>query len=321
MPNYSRLTESKRYTIETLHRKRTPQFKIAEILDVHPSTISRELRRLGPGRSYTHRQAHCDHQELKKRDQTSAPQLLSLAAQKLREEQWSPEQISGWLTKEGHGSLSHETIYAMVYRDQKSGGDLHHFLRHPAKSYRDRSAGKERRGRIKNQIMIDQRPPIVEERTRIGDWEMDTVIGRPGGPVLVTMVERRSRFTLIRLVPSKEAVVVTAAILEATKPYRDKVLSHTYDNGKEFAMHELLTEIMEAQAYFAHPYHSWERGLNENTNGLIRQYFPKKSDFSTVTQKEVKEVQDKLNRRPRKCLDFKTPNDIFFTADPIALAA
>lgn len=321
MPSYSRLTESKRYTIEALHRKRTPQIKIAEILDVHPSTISRELRRLGPGRPYSHHQAHRNHRGLKKRDQTSDSQLLSLAAEKLREEQWSPEQISGWMVREGHGTLSHETIYAMVYRDQKSGGDLHHFLRHPAKSYRDRSAGKERRGRIKNQVMIDQRPPIVEERTRIGDWEMDTVIGRPGGPVLVTMVERRSRFTLIRLVPSKEATVVTAAILEATKPYRDKVLSHTYDNGKEFAMHELLTEIMEAQAYFAHPYHSWERGLNENTNGLIRQYFPKKTDFSTITQKDVKEVQDKLNRRPRKCLDFQTPNDIFFPTDPIALAA
>ncbi len=169
--------------------------------------------------------------------------------------------------------------------------------------------------------MIDQRPPIVEERTRIGDWEMDTVIGRPGGPVLVTMVERRSRFTLIRKVPSKEAIVVTAAILEATKPYRDKVLSHTYDNGKEFAMHELLTEILEAQAYFAHPYHSWERGLNENTNGLIRQYFPKRTDFSTITCKDVKEVQDKLNRRPRKCLDFQTPNDIFLATAQVALHA
>ena len=321
MPNYSRLTEAKRYTIEALYRKRTPQIKIAEILNVHPSTISRELRRLGPSRSYSHRQAHRAHQNLKKRGQISDPQLLSLAAQKLREEQWSPEQISGWLAREGHGTLSHETIYAMVYRDQKSGGDLYQFLRHPVRSYRDRSAGKERRGRLKNQVMIDQRPPVVEKRTRIGDWEMDTVIGRPGGPVFVTMVERRSRFTLIRLAPSKEAAAVTAAILKATKPYRDKVLTHTYDNGKEFAMHELLTEVMEAQAYFAHPYHSWERGLNENTNGLIRQYFPKKTDFSTITQKEVQEVQDKLNRRPRKCLDFQTPNDIFFTTDPIALAA
>ncbi|MGC6581294.1 MAG: IS30 family transposase, partial [Akkermansiaceae bacterium] len=214
------------------------------------------------------------------------------------------------MVREGHGTLSHETIYAMVYRDQKSGGDLHQFLRYSAKSYRDRSAGKERWGRIKNQVTIDQRAQIVKERTRVGDWEMDTVIGRTGGPVLVTMAERRSCFTLIRLVPSKEATIVTAAMLEATKPYRDKVLSHTYDNSKEFAMHELLAEIMAAQAYSAHPYHSWERGLDENTNGLIRQYFPVKTDFLTITEKDVKEVQDKLNRRPRKCLDFQTPNDI-----------
>ncbi|MDB4438069.1 IS30 family transposase [bacterium] len=147
---------------------------------------------------------------------------------------------------------------------------------------------------------------------------MDTVIGRMGGPVLVTMVERRSRFTLIRLVLSKEA---TAVILEATMPYRDKVLSHTYDNGKEFAMHGLLTEIMEAQAYFAHPYHSWERGLNENTNGLIRQYFRKKTDFSTITRKDVKEVQDKLSRRFRKYLDYQAPNDTFFPTHSIVLAA
>lgn len=130
--------------------------------------------------------------------------------------------------------------------------------------------------------MIDQRSSIVEERTPIGGWEMDIAIGCPGGLVLVTMVERGSRFTLIRLVPSKEAIVVTAVILKATKPYCDEDLSHTYNNRKEFTMHELLTKIMKFQAYFALPYYSWERGFNENTNGLIRQYFPKKTDFSTV---------------------------------------
>jgi IS30 family transposase len=123
------------------------------------------------------------------------------------------------------------------------------------------------------------------------------------------------------VVPSKEVIVVRTPILEATKPYRGKVLSYAYDNGKEFAMHELLTEIMEAQTYFANSYHSWERGLNENTNGLILQYFSRKSDFSPVTKKEVKEVQDKLNLRPRKCLHFKTPNDIFFPTDSITLVA
>lgn len=321
MPTYHRLTESQRYTIEALHRKGTLQKKIAELIGTHPSTISRELRRLGPSCSYCHRKAEKDREEKFTRGQTSQPKLLALAAQKLREEQWSPEQISGWLSETGRGLISHETIYQSIYRDKEAGGDLHTFLRHPLKSYRKRGAGKERRGRIKNQVMIDERPAIVEERSRIGDWEMDTIIGRPGGFVLVTMVERMSRFTLIRLVSSKEALGVSACIIEALKPYLDKVLTHTYDNGKEFALHEILTDVLEAQAYFAHPYHSWERGLNENTNGLIRQYFPKKTDFSNLTEEEVKIVQDKLNRRPRKCLDFQTPNDIFFPTSPIALAA
>lgn len=321
MPTYHRLTESERYTIEALHRKGTPQKEIAEVLGKHPSTISRELRRLGSSCSYCHRKAHKDREKKINRGQTSDPELLSLAAQKLREEQWSPEQISGWLKNTGQGILSHETIYAYIYRDKTAGGDLHTFLRHRIKSYRKRGVGKEQRGRIKNQVMIDERPDLVDERTRIGDWEMDTIIGRPGGPVLVTMVERVSRFTLIRLAPSKEALGVSACILGALKPHRDKVLSHTYDNGKEFAMHEILTDVLEAQAYFAHPYHSWERGLNENTNGLIRQYFPKKTDFSELTESEVREVQEKLNRRPRKCLDYQTPNDIFFPTSPVALAA
>ena len=285
MPTYHRLTESQRYTIEALHRKGTLQKEIAELIGTHPSTISRELRRLGPSCSYCHRKAEKDREEKFTRGQTSQPKLLALAAQKLREEQWSPEQISGWLSETGRGLISHETIYQSIYRDKEAGGDLHTFLRHPLKSYRKRGAGKERRGRIKNQVMIDERPAIVEERSRIGDWEMDTIIGRPGGFVLVTMVERMSRFTLIRLVSSKEALGVSASIIEALKPYLDKVLTHTYDNG------------------------------------LIRQYFPKKTDFSNLTEEEVKIVQDKLNRRPRKCLDFQTPNDIFFPTSPIALAA
>lgn len=320
MPTYRRLTESQRYTIEALSHKGTSQKEIAEVLGKHPSTISRELRRLGESRSYCHRKAHKNREQKVKRGQTSDPQLFSLAAQKLREEQWSPEQISGWLKKTGQGLLSHETIYEYIYRDKTTGGDLHTFLRHRMKSYRKRGSGKEQRGRIKNQVMIDERPALVEERSRIGDWEMDTIIGGLGGPVLVTMVERVSRFTLIRLAPSKESLDVSACIFEALKPYRDKVLTHTYDNGKEFARHELLTDLLDAQAYFAHPYHSWERGLNENTNGLIRQYFPKKTDFSKLTETEVIEVQDKLNRRPRKCLDYQTPNDIFFSSSPIALA-
>ena len=169
--------------------------------------------------------------------------------------------------------------------------------------------------------MIDERPAVVAERSRIGDWEMDTVIGSLGGSVLVTMVERKSRYTVIALVDSRESAVVTQGMLHSMRPCRDKVETMTFDNGKEFARHAHLAEQLQAKAYFAHPYHSWERGLNENTNGLIRQYFPKGSDFSKLTPKEVQRVETLLNSRPRKCLAYQTPHDIFHPPDPLALAA
>jgi len=249
------------------------------------------------------------------------PELLAIAASKLREEQWSQEQISAWIKREGHGEPSHETIYQHVHREKAAGGGLHRHLRHRCKSYRKRGAERERRGRLKDQVMIDQRPVILDERSWIGDWEMHTVICWRGAPVLVTMIERVSRYTLIAISTSRDAKEVGAAILSAMREHRGKVLTKTYDNGKEFALHKLLAGIPEAEAYFAHPYHSWERGLNENTNGLIRQYLPKGKDFAKVTAEQVKEVEMKLNRRPRKFLDYRTPHDIFNSPPPVALAA
>lgn len=321
MPTYSRLTREQRYTIEAMNRNGSDQKAIADVIGKHPSTVSRELRRLGGASAYCHATAERHAEGLKGGGKRVDASLLAVAEVKLREEQWSPEQISAWMAKEGYDSLSHETIYQHIYRDKARGGDLHTHLRHRCKSYRKRGSGRERRGRLKDQVMIDQRPEIVDQRTRIGDWEIDTVIGRPGGPVLVTMVERVSRYTLMRIASSKEAVAVGAAMLSAMGGIRDKVFTKAYDNGKEFALHKLLADILEADAYFAHPYHSWERGLNENTNGLIRQYFPKGIDFSKVTEEQVAEVERKLNRRPRKCLDYQTPHDIFNPPPPIALAA
>lgn len=169
--------------------------------------------------------------------------------------------------------------------------------------------------------MIDERPPVVEERSRIGDWEMDTAIGRPGGKVLVAMVERKSRYTVIKLGKIKQAEEVTLRLLEALAGHREKVETMTFDNGKEFALHEFLADVLDAKAYFAHPPHSWETRLNEGTNGLIRQYFPKGSSFDHLTASDVKRVEQLLNTRPRKCLAYQTPNDIFNSPPPIALAA
>ncbi|RYZ91246.1 MAG: IS30 family transposase [Proteobacteria bacterium] len=212
-------------------------------------------------------------------------------------------------------------MYRHIYRDKQAGGGLHRHLRHCCKSYRRRVSERESRGRIRNPVMIDQRPAVVEVRSRIGDWEMDTMIGRPGGKVLVTMVERKSCYTLIALADNEEALEVTGPLLEALKGHRDKVETMTSDNGKEFALHGLLADLLDARAYFAHPYHSWERGLNENTDRLIRQYFAKGTSFDDLTAREMKRVEHLLNRRPRKCLAYQTPNDIFHSTPPIALAA
>ena len=168
--------------------------------------------------------------------------------------------------------------------------------------------------------MIEERPAVVDQKYRVGDWEIDTMIGLQGGAVLVTLVDRMSRYTLIRKAESKEAMAVGEQLWRALRLHTDKVLTITADNGKEFAGHKLTAALLECDCYFANPYASWERGLNENTNGLIRQYFPKKSHFNHLTEADIQRVQNALNSRPRKCLGFKTPNDIFKTSQPVALA-
>jgi IS30 family transposase len=322
MSHYSRLTREQRYTLEAMKRNGASQKEIAAAIGKHPSTVSREFRRAGMTSEiyrFETAQEHADSREWKGR--RVDPEIWSLVERKIRQEQWSPQQISRWLDKHSLGQVSHETIYLHIYRDKAAGGTLHAHFRHRCKSYRKRGSGRERRGRLKDQVMIDQRPSVVDDRSRVGDWEMDTVIGHLGGPVLVTMVERVSRYTLIALAATKEALVVGAAIIDTMYPQRDKVFTMTYDNGKEFAQHAQIAERLDANAYFAHPYHSWERGLNENTNGLIRQYFPKGSSFANLTAADISAVQDKLNSRPRKCLDYATPNAIFIAPPPIALAA
>ena len=171
-------------------------------------------------------------------------------------------------------------------------------------------------------VSIDERPGIVDEGKRVGDWEMDWIIGRLGGSVLMTAVERKTRFTVIALAANKTAEAVKDAILGALSPLAAQVERLTYDNGKEFALHEVIAEQLHAQAYFAYPYHSWEPSWNENTNGLIRQYAPKGSSFDDMTSKSIQNIMDQLNNRPRKCLDFKTSNQVLFGLHPpIALAS
>jgi IS30 family transposase len=322
MSTYTQLTQDQRYQIEALLKAELNQTEIAEILDVHKSTISRELKRNKGLRGYRTKQAQrlADGRQANKAQTRIKSSTWALAEHCIRED-WSPEQISGWLKLEKGLSISHEWIYLYIYDDKHQGGDLHRHLR-CQKIRKKRYGSYDRRGQIKNRVSIDERPDIVDERSRIGDWEVDTVIGRPGGVVLVTLAERKSRLSLIALAANKTAQAVKEALLRLLRPIVDQVHTLTYDNGKEFAYHESISEALNASGFFAHPYHSWERGLNENTNGLIRQYLPKRMDFQPLIQCDIQGIMDKLNNRPRKCLGFKTPNQVFFGINPtVALAS
>jgi IS30 family transposase len=234
-------------------------------------------------------------------------ELITCIDSKIREE-WSPEQISGWLREARNILVSHETIYQHIWSDKRSDGQLFQHLRRKGKAYQSRSKDKQAgRGFIKNRVSIDERPPLVEDRSRIGDWEIDLVIGKGHRGALVTIVERKTSFTVSKRVDDKSARTVTAATIALLQPFADAVHTITADNGKEFAYHEKMTEELKCGVYFADPYCSWQRGLNENTNGLLRQYWPKSTDFKEIEQSEVKAVIVKLNNRPRKKLNYRTP--------------
>jgi IS30 family transposase len=226
------------------------------------------------------------------------------------QQEWSPEQIKGRLKIKGIPMVCATTIYGFIQKDKASGGELHKYLRH-RKAYKKRTGSSETRGQIIGRISIDERPVIVDKKVRIGDWEADTVIGKGHQGVLVTLADRVSKKTLIAQVPSKHADVVTDAIVKLLLPEKKHLHTITFDNGKEFAYHAQIKKALGADNYFAHPYHSWERGLNENHNGLIRQYLPKSMALDKVTDEEVTLIQDKLNNRPRKLLGYKTPNEVY----------
>jgi IS30 family transposase len=215
--------------------------------------------------------------------------------------------------------ISHETIYQHILQDKYEGGYLYKHLRQSNKKRKKRYGSNSKRGQIKNRISIAERPSVVDAKARIGDWEIDTVIGKHQQGVLITLVERISKFTLIKQVANKTAEAVTARVISILKNIKHKVLTITADNSKEFAYHKQISMALKLDFYFAHPYHSWERGLNENTNGLIRQYFPKKTSFDSINDNDVETAMERLNSRPRKTLGFKTPNNIFLDNQSVAL--
>jgi len=278
------------------------------------STIAREIQRAQAAQSYQADAAHAlalQRQAKCRNARVIAPERW-LTVQAYLRLYLSPQQVSGRLELEGAVSISHESIYQHVYADKAQGGDLASYLRCQKARRKRYGSGNERRGQLKDRVCIEQRPAIVQARQRIGDWEGDTVIGRGNTGVLVSLVERCSRYTLVRHLPNREAAPVSAAILEMMRPYKAQCLTLTFDNGKEFADHVFFGNCLDADVFFAHPYHSWERGTNENTNGLLRQFFPKAMSFLNLSGIDVDDAAYRLNHRPRKCLGYRTPHEVFF---------
>lgn len=306
------LTLAERYQIYALKKAGQSKTQIAQQLGRAYSTIKRELERNRGGRGYRPQQAQrlADERRQQRAATRISPQTWQLIESRL-EADWSPEQISGWLGREKKLRVSHEWIYQHIYTDKAAGGELWRHLRCQKKK-RKRYGSYDRRGQLPNRVSIDERPAIVETRQRLGDWELDTIIGHKHQQALVSMVERKSKYTLLAKVERNTAEAVGQALRRKLQPHQEKVHTLTADNGREFARHQEIAQQLSAQFYFAHPYHSWERGLNENTNGLVRQYFPKRSDFSKITASDVRRVQERLNHRPRKTLGFKTPHQVFF---------
>ena len=311
---YTHLTREERYQIDVLRRQGLKPGQIAAQLDRHATTIGRELRRNAGQRGYRAAQAH-----QKARDRQSSRRN----ARQFSREHWahvraylrlslSPQQVAGRLLCEKALSISHESIYCHIYQDKRQGGDLAGLLRCQKGRRKRYGSGRERRGRLSGRTCIEQRPGVVASKSRIGDWEGDTVIGKGHQGALVTLVERKSRYTLARQVPANRAAQVGDAISDLLRPHRALCHTLTFDNGKEFSDHAFIASCLDADVYFAHPYCAWERGLNENTNGLLRQYFPKHTNLKTLSQDAVNDAVHLLNHRPRKCLQYRTPHEVFY---------
>ncbi|HXG66093.1 MAG TPA: IS30 family transposase [Blastocatellia bacterium] len=318
--SYHQLTLDQRYQIYAFQKAGFSPSQIAQEIGVHKSTISRELRRNQGQRGYRPRQAHglAQARRQSKQNATKIEPRTWRRIDSLLLKDFSPEQVRGYLKAQGEPSASHERISQHIYGDKQQGGSLYTHLR-LRKRRRKRYGKYDRRGQIPNRKSISQRPEVVAKRERIGDWEADTRIGKNHSQAIVALVERKSLLTRLEKVTRKTDKAVKRATIRALKPLSDKVHTITSDNGKEFASHEAIAAQLGAALYFAHPYRSWERGTNENTNGLVRQYFPKGTDFSKITQREVKAVEKRLNSRPRKTLGYKTPNQVFFNSPPVAL--
>ena len=305
--NYTHLTQDERYQIYILLRAGHHQIEIAQLMNRHPSTISRELARNCGQRGYRPKQAQhrCEARADNSRNARRIEPAVWEAAQARLREQHSPEQVAAQLP------VSHETLYQRIYDDKRRGGDLWCNLRCQKQRRKRYASGAQRRGKIPNRRPLTDRPASVETRRRVGHWEGDTIIGAGHKQAIVSLVERKSGYCLLAHVPHKTSAAVSDAIIRSLSHIKARVSTLTFDNGLEFAKHAEIDLALESVSYFADPYASWQRGTNENTNGLVRQYLPKSRSFDTITSEEIAMIMQRLNHRPRKRLNWKTPHEVF----------
>lgn len=309
------LTLEQRYALKAYLECDKTKSEAAKLLGIHKSTVYREVKRNSSKRgNYNPDLANVLATERKERfcqNRKFDSSKQKLIENWIKEEQWSPEQIKGYCDKNNIAMVSHERIYQHVRADKRNGGELYKHMRHKLKNRSRPVSGKHET--IKNKVSIDHRPEIVDNKGRFGDWEIDLIVGENNKGAMVTIVERKTSMVLIRkLNDGKKAESLANVVVEMLLPYKNSVKTITSDNGTEFAQHERIAEKLKADFYFAHPYSSWERGLSEYSNKLIRQYIPKKSNFDNFDDEYIKQVQYKINRRPRKNLGFKTPKNVFF---------
>lgn len=314
------LTEGQRYEISALLRAHHTKTEIAALVGVHKSTITRELKRnsyLGTRRyvaSYAQNRADQRRRLRSSNFKKTTPKSVYETARKfIVEEQYSPEQVVGFCRLHGIKMCSHETLYKWIWKDKRRGGSLYQYLRHQGRKYAKRGAIYNSRKHIPNAVDISERPLIVNDRSRFGDFEIDTIVGATHSQHILTVVERSCGLLLMskltKPTPGEAANELIRLLLPLAKAGYVKTI--TADNGIQFAYHERVTAALGATVYFAAPYHSWERGTNENTNGLIRQYIPKRSNFNDFSIEALETIQMRLNSRPRKRLGYSTPIEKF----------
>ena len=310
------ITAPERYTIAVLRQQGYPPAAIARALGRHRSTVSRELRRNRTRHDGCYRAAKADAYARHRRSRSRRNRRFGRRAWRLvirrLKQLWSPEQIAGRLRREGRLQISHETIYRYIWADQRQGGTLYTYLRGARKQRRKRYGASDSRGRLAGKRPITARPHAAEARTRVGHWEADTMLGDgQSGPCVLTLVERKTGYLALGRLPQRRSSAVNPRAAHLIRAQPRPVRTITADNGTEFHEYAALERLTGTRFYFATPHHSWERGTNENTNGLLRQYLPKGASMAHLTQPDCNRIARHLNRRPRKRLGYRTPEECY----------